>query len=89
MIHLVILLAALCAISYQVCKRARSEAVGFWALIVCVLSGVLAVLALIGVVTSALAGTGAAWVAVALLVAVGATLSIIDPFRRRPLPPGE
>lgn len=89
MIYAFLFLAALCAISYQVCKWARSEAVGFWALIVCVVSGVLALIALIGLVISALAGTGAAWVAVALLLAVAATVSIIDPFRRKPLPPGE
>jgi len=82
-------LAALCWLSYEVCKQARSEAVGFWALIVCVASGVLAVIALIGLVISALAGTGAAWVAIALVVAAGAAFSIVEPFRRKRLPPGE
>jgi hypothetical protein len=89
MIAVMLALTALCWLSYEVCKRARSEALGFWALIVCVASGVLAAIALIGVVMSTLVGTGAAWVAVGLLVAVGVALSIIDPFRRKPLPPGE
>jgi uncharacterized membrane protein YebE (DUF533 family) len=41
MITVILALAALCWLAYQVCKQARSETVGFWALIVCVASGAL------------------------------------------------
>jgi hypothetical protein len=54
MIYLILFLIALCWLSYEIGKRARSDVLGFWALIACVLSGILLALAVLGTALMAL-----------------------------------
>jgi uncharacterized membrane protein YebE (DUF533 family) len=82
MITVILALAALCWLAYQVCKHSRSEAAGFWALIVCVASGALA-----AVLLSTHVFFSEPLVAIALLaVAAGVGLSAWN--RRKSVGPG-
>jgi hypothetical protein len=88
MITVILAVAALCWLSYEVCKRAKSETVGFWALLVCVVSGITDAIALVATLIWALGGWGLL-IAAVLIVAAGTWLSIYRPLDPKSIEPGE